>query len=105
MNIYSVTLMIPVLSILIRLSCVYDYIQILSTLKWERKDQPGRDAIPHPFLVPWSRKSTAIHLLPVGAVRPVQCHSACTVLHISINFIKEDLYYLYFITNVIRSMK
>ena len=56
---------------------------------------------PHPFLVPWSRKSrantstlrmgrtactepqclysTAIPLLPVWAVRPVQSLSACTV--------------------------
>ena len=56
---------------------------------------------PHPLLVPWSRKSigisllpllavrlctepqclysTAITLLPLWAVRPVQSHSACTV--------------------------
>ena len=32
-----------------------------------------------PLLVPWSRKSTAIPLLPLRAVRPVQTLSACTV--------------------------
>jgi len=34
---------------------------------------------PHPFLVPWSRKSRAIPLFPLWAVRPVQSLSACTV--------------------------
>ena len=34
---------------------------------------------PHPLLVPWSRKSRAIPLLPLWAVRPVQSLSACTV--------------------------
>jgi len=33
----------------------------------------------HPLLVPWSRKSRAIPLLPLWAVRPVQNLSACTV--------------------------
>jgi len=33
----------------------------------------------HPLLVPWSRKSRAISLLPLWAVRPVQNLSACTV--------------------------
>ena len=32
----------------------------------------------HPLLVPWSRKSSAIPLLPLWAVRPVQSLSACT---------------------------
>jgi len=35
----------------------------------------------HPFLVPWSRKSTAIPLLPLWAVRPVLSHSACKRVH------------------------
>jgi hypothetical protein len=41
----------------------------------------GRDVTltPHPLLVPWSRKSTAIPLLPLWAVWPVQSLSACTV--------------------------
>ena len=34
---------------------------------------------PHPLLVPWSRKSITIPLLPLWAVRPVQSLSACTV--------------------------
>jgi len=36
---------------------------------------------PHPLLVPWSRKSRAIPLLPLWAVRPVQSLSACTRVH------------------------
>ena len=36
---------------------------------------------PHSFLVPWSRKSRAIPLLPLWAVRPVQSLSACTRAH------------------------
>ena len=36
---------------------------------------------PHPLLVPWSRKSTAIPLLPLWALRPVQGLSACTRVH------------------------
>ena len=45
----------------------------------EGKERPGRDADPSPLLVPWSRKSRAIPLLPLWAVRPVQSLSACTV--------------------------
>ena len=36
------------------------------------KERPRRDADPSPLLVPWSRKSRAIPLLPLWAVRPVQ---------------------------------
>ena len=36
---------------------------------------------PHPLLVPRSRKSRAIILLPLWAVRPVQSLSACTRAH------------------------
>ena len=43
------------------------------------KERPRRDAAPHPLLLPWSRKSIAIPLLPLWAVRPVQSLSACTV--------------------------
>ena len=42
------------------------------------KELPGRDADPSPLLVTWSRKSRAIPLLPLGAVRRVQGLSACT---------------------------
>jgi len=36
---------------------------------------------PHPLLVPWSRKSRAIPLLPLWTVWPVQSLSACTRVH------------------------
>ena len=45
------------------------------------KERPGRDADPLPLLVPWSRKSRAVPLLPLYAVRPVQSLSACTKVH------------------------
>ena len=47
----------------------------------ECKERPGRDAVPSPLLVPCSRKSRAIPLLPLWAVRPVQSLSACTRVH------------------------
>ena len=39
----------------------------------------------HPLLVPRSWKSTAITLLPLWAVRPVQSLSACTRVHFNIH--------------------
>jgi len=45
------------------------------------KKGPWRDADHSPLLVPWSRKSTAIPLLHLLAVRPVQSLSACTRVH------------------------
>ena len=45
------------------------------------KKRPGREANPHPLLVPWSRKSRAIPIIPLWAVRPVQKLSACTRVH------------------------
>ena len=42
------------------------------------KSGRGVTLTPHPYLVPWSRKSRAIPLLPLWAVRPVQSLSACT---------------------------
>jgi len=38
---------------------------------------------PSPPLVPWSRKSTAIPLLPLWAVWPVQSLSVCTTVHLT----------------------
>ena len=38
----------------------------------------------HPLLVPWSRKSKAIPILPLWAVRPVQNLSACTRAHFTL---------------------
>jgi len=43
------------------------------------KERPERDPEPSNLLVLWPRKSTAIILLPLGAVRPIQSFSACTV--------------------------
>ena len=45
------------------------------------KSGRGVTLTPHPLLVPWSRKSRAIPLLPLWAVRPVQSLSACTRVH------------------------
>ena len=43
------------------------------------KSGRGVTLTPYPLLVPWSRKSRAIPLLPLWAVRPLQILSACTV--------------------------
>jgi len=55
----------------------------------------GRDVLltAHFLLVPWSRMSTAIPLLPLWAVRPVQSLSACTVeLYLYSHYGPYDLY-------------
>jgi len=44
---------------------------------------------PRPLLMPWSRKSRAIPLLPLWAVRPVQSLSACTREHFTLPFYNE----------------
>ena len=41
----------------------------------------GVTLTPHPLLVPRSRQSAAIPLLPLWTVRPVQSLSACTRMH------------------------
>ena len=45
------------------------------------KERPGRDADPSALLVPLSRKSRVVPLLPLWAVRPLQNLSACTRVH------------------------
>jgi len=55
---------------------------------------------PHPLLVPWSRKSRAIPLLPFWAVRPLQSLSACTRVHFTFTYLNPWLdaihwYFLY----------
>ena len=45
------------------------------------KSSWGVTLTPHPLLVPWSRKSRAIPLILVWAVRSVQSLSACTRVH------------------------
>jgi len=53
------------------------------------KERPGRDTDPSPLLVPRSRKSRSIPVLPLWAVWPVQSLSASTRVHIAsfINFV------------------
>ena len=50
----------------------------------EVKSGRGVTLTPHPLLVPWSRKSRAIPLLPLWAVRPGQSLSACTRVHVTL---------------------
>ena len=50
------------------------------------KEQPGHDADLSPLPVPWSRKSRAISLLPLRAVRPVRSHSVCTTVHFTFTY-------------------
>ena len=50
------------------------------------KERLGLTLIPHPLLVSWSRKSTAIPLFLLRAVRPVQGLSACTRVRFSFTF-------------------
>ena len=47
------------------------------------KSGRGVTLTPHPILVPWSRKSRAIPLLPLWAIWPVQGLGACTRVHFS----------------------
>ena len=57
------------------------------------KERPGRKAEPSPLLLSWSRKSTAIPLLSLWAVRPVQSLSACTVqLYLYSHYVPYGLY-------------
>ena len=64
-----------------------------SPVKWVPGLSPGVKCgrgvtlTPHPLLVPWSRKSIAIPLLPQWAVRPVPRLSACRRVYFT--------YYLY----------
>jgi len=73
------------------------------------KERPERDADPSPHpLVPWSRNSRAIPLLPLWAVRPVQSLSACTTVHFTflctyIPFQKESA--AYFILNLAQKIR
>ena len=50
------------------------------------KNGRGVTLTPHPLLVPWSRKSRAITLLPLRAVRPVQSLSACIKVYFTFLF-------------------
>jgi len=54
------------------------------------KSGRGATLTPHPLLVLLSRKSRAVPLLPLWAVRPVQSLSACTTVHSTLFFISEQ---------------
>ena len=58
------------------------------------KERPGRDAVPSPHLlpVPWSRKSRAIPLLPLRAVRPLQSLSVCTKVYFTFVLVSTDMH-------------
>ena len=53
------------------------------------KSGRGVTLTPNPLLVAWSRKSRAIPLLPLWAVRPVQSLSACTRVLFSLLYANE----------------
>ena len=48
------------------------------------KSGRGVTLTPHRLLAQWSRKSRAVPLLPLWAVRPVQSLSACTTVHFTL---------------------
>ena len=73
--------------------------------------QSGRSVrlTPHSLLLQWSRKSRAIPLLPLWAVRPVQSLSACTsvhfalpYLHITVHTAKKIVWSITLLTHIIR---
>ena len=55
------------------------------------KSGRGVTLTPHPLLVPWSRKSRAIPLLLLWAVRPVQSLSARTGVHFTFYLYHLDM--------------
>ena len=64
----------------------------------EVKGGRGVTLIPHPLLVSWPRKSRAIPLLPLWAVRPVQSLSACTRAHFTFTFYLKGFTYRHDLT-------
>ena len=56
------------------------------------KVRKERDADSSLLQVPWSRKSTAIPLLPLWAVMPVQSLSACTRVHFTFFLLVMKIY-------------
>jgi len=67
------------------------------------KERPQRDAAPSPLLVPWSRKSRDIPLLPLWVVGPVQSLSADTRVHFTLPYRPSHLSHsLFFIIAKVR---
>ena len=71
------------------------------------KSGQGVTLTPHPLLVPWSRKSRAIPLLPLWVVRPVQSLSACTRVHFTfcVSYIYVHITYNVLFHRVIKMAK
>ena len=61
----------------------------------------GVTLTPHPLLVPWSRKSRAIPLLPLWALLPVQSLSASTRVHFTFTLCAYVLTYKWFLDSQI----
>ena len=59
------------------------------------KSGQGMMLTPHPLLVPWSRKSTALPLLRLWAIRPVQSLSACRRVHFFLHWYILSTVYVY----------
>ena len=64
----------------------------------------GVSPTPHPLLVSWSRKSRAIPLLPLWAVRPVQSLSACTRVHFTFFYLQGKYVYKAVLRMVLRAL-
>jgi len=50
------------------------------------KKRPEHDTDHSPHLVPWSRKSRAIPIIPLWTVQPVQSLSACTTVRFNLTY-------------------
>ena len=57
---------------------------------WSFPGVKGVKLTPHPLLVPWSWEGRVIPLLPLWAVWPVQSLSACTRVHLTLLFTREQ---------------
>ena len=72
-------------------SVIQPPVQWVQGLFQEGKEWAGRDADHSPLLMPWSRKSRAIPLLPLWAVRPAQSPIVCTNVHFTFFTFRERL--------------
>ena len=81
------------------ISLLYNGYRVFPGVKCGR----GVKLTPHLILMPWSRKSTAIPLLPLWAVRPVQSLSTCTRVHFTFRFYPLNCFTFYTISSVSES--
>jgi len=72
------------------------HVKWVSGLSTGGKKQSGRDAETSPPFVPWLRKSRAIPLFPLWAVRPVESLSSCTGCNLTFYlFLKSNYNHVY----------